>query len=125
MANNQDISAQKTTPCAIRHIAFIMDGNGRWAKKRFLPREAGHKVGAQVFRKIVAHCCNCGIEASTYYVFSTENWKRPQKEVNAILKLLDQYLDQCEDDLKKNKVSILFLLAILTVVTVLIRLYLL
>ncbi len=109
MANKQDASKENKTPCPIRHIAFIMDGNGRWAKKRFLPREAGHKVGAQVFRKILTRCCEHGIEAATYYVFSTENWKRPQKEVDAILKLLDQYLDQCEKELEENDVRFIFI----------------
>ena len=109
MANKQDISAEKNASCAIRHIAFIMDGNGRWAKKRLMPREAGHRVGAEVFRKIVRCCCEHGIEASTYYVFSTENWKRPKKEVDAILSLLDQYLDQCEKELSENDVRFIFL----------------
>ena len=109
MANNQDISAEKMPSCGIRHIAFIMDGNGRWAKKRWLPREAGHRVGAQVFRKIITRCHDHGIEAATCYVFSTENWKRPKKEVDAILKLLDQYLDQCEKELFENNVRFIFL----------------
>ena len=109
MANKQDISSGKEPSCAIRHIAFIMDGNGRWAKKRLLPREAGHRVGAEVFRKIMRRCCEHGIDASTYYVFSTENWKRPQREVDAILKLLDQYLDQCEKELEENDVRFIFI----------------
>ena len=86
---------QAINECPIKHIAFIMDGNGRWAKKRMMPREFGHKAGANVFRKIMKHCCERGIKASTYYVFSTENWKRPKKEVDAILELLDQYLEEC------------------------------
>ena len=93
----------------IRHIAFIMDGNGRWAKKRGLPREFGHKQGAEVFRKIMRRCCELEIKASTYYVFSTENWKRPQKEVDAILDLLDKYLDQCEKEVYDNDVRFIFL----------------
>ena len=76
----------------IRHIAFIMDGNGRWAKKRGMPREYGHKRGAEVFKTIMRYCASIGIEASTFYVFSTENWKRPKHEVDAIMKLLSQYL---------------------------------
>ncbi len=95
--------------CPIRHIAFIMDGNGRWAKKRMLPREAGHRFGAEVFRKIVRRCCEHDIPASTYYVFSTENWKRPKKEVDSILKLLEQYLDQCEKELADNDVRFIFM----------------
>ena len=93
----------------IKHIGFIMDGNGRWAKKRGMPREYGHKFGADVFEKIMDYCCHMGIAAQTFYVFSTENWKRPQKEVDSIMKLLDNYLDDCEKRLKKNDVRFIFL----------------
>ena len=98
-----------TSELNIHHIAFIMDGNGRWAKKRGLPREAGHKAGAAKFKKIVERCCELGIEASTYYVFSTENWKRPQKEVDALMKILEQYLDDGFEDLIKNNVKYNFM----------------
>ena len=100
---------QKTAECALRHVAFIMDGNGRWAKKRGMPREYGHKNGAETFRRVLRRCCELGIEASTYYVFSTENWKRPQKEVSAILELLEKYLDECEREIKKNDIRFIFL----------------
>ena len=100
---------QKTAVCALRHVAFIMDGNGRWAKKRGMPREYGHKNGAETFRRVLRRCCELGIEASTYYVFSTENWKRPQKEVSAILELLEKYLDECEREIKKNDIRFIFL----------------
>lgn len=93
----------------IKHIGFIMDGNGRWAKKRAMPREYGHKFGADVFEKIMDYCCHMGIAAQTFYVFSTENWKRPKKEVDSIMKLLDKYLDDCERRLKKNDVRFIFL----------------
>ena len=93
----------------IRHIAFIMDGNGRWAQKRGMPREYGHKFGAETFKKIMRRCCQLGIKASTFYVFSTENWKRPQKEVDSIINLLDQYLDECEKELKKNDIRFIFI----------------
>ena len=73
-----------------RHIAVIMDGNGRWAKRRGLPRTAGHKVGAEVFRKIATYCKELGVEYLTVYAFSTENWKRPADEVNTIMGLLKQ-----------------------------------
>ena len=109
MANHSTNSGSASKGSPIRHIAFIMDGNGRWAKKRLLPREAGHRVGAEVFRKIVHACCEREIPASTYYVFSTENWKRPQKEGDAILKLLEQYLDQCEKEMTENDVRFVFL----------------
>lgn len=96
-------------PCTIRHIAFIMDGNGRWANKRGLPREVGHKYGAETFRKIMRYCGELKIKAATFYVFSTENWKRPEKEVQSILKLLEQYLDECEKELKNNNIRFVFL----------------
>ena len=70
-----------------RHIAVIMDGNGRWAKRRGLPRTAGHKVGAEVFRKIATYCKELGVEYLTVYAFSTENWKRPQREVDLLMHL--------------------------------------
>lgn len=95
--------------CPLGHIAFIMDGNGRWAKKRGMPREFGHKQGAAVFRKIMRRCCELGIKASTFYVFSTENWKRPQKEVDAILELLEKYLDDCEKEVMQNDVRFIFI----------------
>ena len=77
----------------LKHIAFIMDGNGRWAKKRGMPREYGHKKGAQVFREMCEYCHKLGIKYMTVYAFSTENWKRPKTEVDAIMKLLEEYLD--------------------------------
>ncbi len=94
--------------CPIKHIAFIMDGNGRWAKKRGMPREYGHRCGAQVFKKIVEHCGDLGIEAATFYVFSTENWKRSEGEVNALMRLLDEYLDDCEKQLLRKDKNIRF-----------------
>ena len=78
----------------LKHIAFIMDGNGRWAKARNMPREFGHKHGAQVFRDLTEYCHKIGIKYITVYAFSTENWKRPKREVDAIMKLLDEYLEK-------------------------------
>ena len=75
-----------------QHIGIIMDGNGRWAKKRGLPRKAGHSKGAETFRTITQYCQDIGIKYLTVYAFSTENWKRPQDEVNAIMDLLRDYL---------------------------------
>ena len=92
-----------------RHIAFIMDGNGRWAQQRGLAREFGHKRGADAFRKLVKHCADIGIRYVTVYAFSTENWKRPQNEVTAIMNLLEDYLDVCLRDMKKNKIEVHFL----------------
>ena len=91
-------------PC---HIGVIMDGNGRWAKKRGLPRSAGHSAGADCLKKIVTECNKMGIKYITVYAFSTENWKRPEKEVNAILKLLERYLDECEKEIKKQDMKLL------------------
>lgn len=78
------------------HIGIIMDGNGRWAQKRGLPRSVGHKQGARTFREIVRHCRGIGIRYLTVYAFSTENWKRPQSEIDAIMNLLRDYLDELE-----------------------------
>lgn len=75
-----------------RHIAIIMDGNGRWAKSRGLPRTAGHKKGAQVFQDIADYCDELGVESVYFYAFSTENWKRPAEEVGAIMRLFGEYL---------------------------------
>lgn len=93
----------------LRHVAFIMDGNGRWAKKRGMPREFGHKHGAEVFKKIMRYCGNIGLDATTFYVFSTENWKRPKAEVDAIMRLLSQYLDDCKQEIKINNVRFIFM----------------
>lgn len=91
---------QKSLP---KHIGIIMDGNGRWAKKRGLPRTAGHKAGAKAFREIVKHCRKRNIEFLTVYAFSTENWKRPKEEVDAIMKLLGEYLDEAFQNENENK----------------------
>ncbi len=92
-----------------RHIAIIMDGNGRWAKKRGLPRTAGHAAGAEVFRKIATYCKDIGIQYFTVYAFSTENWKRPAEEVEAIMKLLGKFLSEALRDMEKNRVKVKFL----------------
>lgn len=85
-----------------KHIGIIMDGNGRWAKKRGLPRTAGHIQGAKAFRKCVGHCRDMGVECVTFYAFSTENWKRPKAEVDAIMKLFSQYLDDAMKMTEEN-----------------------
>ena len=85
-----------------RHIGIIMDGNGRWAKARSLPRELGHQAGSKVVGNIVRHCKKLGIPAITVYAFSTENWKRPQKEVNALLELLRRFLSNMEEYQREN-----------------------
>ncbi len=87
-----------------RHIAIIMDGNGRWAKKRGLPRNAGHKAGAETFRRIANHCNNLGVKYLTVYAFSTENWKRTEEEVAGIMFLLEKYLTEALADMEKNRI---------------------
>ena len=85
-----------------KHIGIIMDGNGRWAKKRMLPRNMGHKKGAEVFQDITRYCNELGLESVTFYAFSTENWKRPAEEVNGIMSLLKEYLVKAFDYEKEN-----------------------
>ncbi len=87
------------------HLGIIMDGNGRWAKKRGLPRSAGHRAGANVFRTISDECANLGIKYVTFYAFSTENWKRPQEEVDALMQLFKEYLLEAKADMQKAKNS--------------------
>lgn len=90
----------KNQPCREdlpEHIGIIMDGNGRWAKKRALPRKYGHREGAKAFRKIVEYCDKIGLHYLTVYAFSTENWKRPKDEVDSIMQLLEQYIDEAFD----------------------------
>lgn len=85
------------------HVAIIMDGNGRWAKKRGLPRTAGHSKGVKTFEDVIEMCFTAGVNTVTVYAFSTENWKRPETEVQFIMKLLNEYLDICiEKCLKKG-----------------------
>ena len=91
-----------------RHVAIIMDGNGRWAKKRGLPRTAGHKVGAETFRKIAQHCKKLGIEYITVYAFSPENWKRPREEVETIMGLLKTYMMEAIETMEKDQIKLKF-----------------
>ncbi|MCD8095612.1 MAG: isoprenyl transferase [Ruminococcus sp.] len=84
------------------HIGVIMDGNGRWAKKRGLPRKVGHREGAQTFRTITRHAKKLGVKYFTVYAFSTENWKRPKDEVEAIMDLFEKYLDEVRDFIEEN-----------------------
>ncbi|MBQ8025042.1 MAG: isoprenyl transferase [Oscillospiraceae bacterium] len=89
-----------------RHIAIIMDGNGRWAKKRGLPRTMGHKAGAETFRNIALYCQKLGVEYLTVYAFSTENWKRPAEEVSAIMGLLESYLTESIEKMVRQGVRL-------------------
>ena len=93
----------------LRHIAFIMDGNGRWAQRRGQPRENGHRIGVKALESVATHCRDIGLAAVTVYAFSTENWKRPKKEVDTILGLLERYLDDCMKKKDTNKIRFRFL----------------
>ena len=95
-------------PAPPRHIAIIMDGNGRWAKKRGLPRTAGHAAGGEAFRRIANYCRTLGVEYLTVYAFSTENWKRSEEEVSGIMRLLGKYLTEALADMEKNRVRFKF-----------------
>ena len=88
------------------HIAIIMDGNGRWAKRRGLPRIAGHKVGVATVRSVVEDCANLGVTALTLYAFSAENWKRPRAEIDMLWRLLRFYLRHELDDLQRNNIRL-------------------
>ncbi|MGM9606446.1 MAG: isoprenyl transferase [Oscillospiraceae bacterium] len=91
-----------------RHIAIIMDGNGRWAKRRGLPRTAGHAAGSETFRTIATYCKDIGLDYLTVYAFSTENWKRPAEEVAAIMGLLKKYLLEAISRMERDKVKMKF-----------------
>lgn len=93
----------------LRHIAFIMDGNGRWANRRGMPREYGHKVGAETFRRIGRYCESIGLQCMTVYAFSTENWKRPKKETDALIRLLDDYIEEFFREMDKEKIHLRFI----------------
>lgn len=93
----------------LTHIAFIMDGNGRWATGRGLPREAGHRAGGETFKNVIRMCGDCGIQAVTVYAFSTENWKRPSTEVNAIMRLLDSFIGDAKREKDENALRVVFL----------------
>ena len=88
-----------------RHIAIILDGNGRWAKKRGLPRTAGHAVGSETFRKIALYCRDIGVDYLTVYAFSTENWKRPEEEIKTIMRLLNKYLHEAIETMERDHIK--------------------
>lgn len=91
------------------HIGIIMDGNGRWAKRRFLPRSAGHRAGASNFRTITRYCSQIGIKYLTVYAFSTENWNRPADEVGALLRLFKEYLEEALRDFMDENIRVRFI----------------
>ncbi|ESS71415.1 ditrans,polycis-undecaprenyl-diphosphate synthase ((2E,6E)-farnesyl-diphosphate specific) [Methyloglobulus morosus KoM1] len=92
-----------------RHIAIIMDGNGRWAEKRFMPRAFGHQAGVKAVRKIVEHAGNLGVEVLTLFAFSSENWRRPKEEVSLLMSLFVETLQREIDTLDKNGVRLRFI----------------
>ena len=94
MANDKTTAPQVDFSRLPRHVAIILDGNGRWAKKRGLPRTAGHAYGAEAFRRIGNYCKAIGIEYLTVYAFSTENWRRPPEEVRTIMSIFDKYMKE-------------------------------
>ena len=100
--NSYDINLEKVPT----HIAIIMDGNGRWAKARFLPRTAGHKAGVEAIREVIKECQRLGVKHLTLYAFSTENWKRPKLEVDTLMTLLSTYLSKEIKELHKNNVKV-------------------
>lgn len=103
-SQNQPAGGQ-TVPA---HIAIIMDGNGRWAKQRGLPRTAGHSAGAEAFRRIANYCRTLGVRYLTVYAFSTENWKRSADEIQGIMKLMGRYLSEAMADMEKHRVRLRF-----------------
>ena len=102
---NETADRQRPVP---RHIAIIMDGNGRWAKRRGLPRTAGHAAGSEVFRQIATYCRDIGVEYLTVYAFSTENWKRSQEEISAIMGLLKKYLFEALEKMERDRIRLEF-----------------
>ncbi len=106
MSVSDYLKRYRLKPHLPRHVAIIMDGNGRWAKKRHLPRIAGHRAGALSIREIVRVSGQLGLSALTLYAFSTENWKRPRQEVSLLMKLLRQYLRSEVQELLQNNVRL-------------------
>ncbi|MDR1439900.1 MAG: di-trans,poly-cis-decaprenylcistransferase [Clostridiales bacterium] len=92
-----------------RHIAIIMDGNGRWAKRRSIPRTLGHRAGAETLKRITRHCKNIGVKYLTVYAFSTENWKRPKAEVQGIVALLADYMATFDQDPENGKIRVRYI----------------
>ena len=104
----EDTAAEVDFSALPRHVAIIMDGNGRWAKRRGLPRTAGHAAGAETFRRIATYSKNIGLEYLTVYAFSTENWRRPAQEVSAIMGLLKKYLLEAVERMERDRVKMCF-----------------
>ncbi len=105
-SNKNELFGKDNLP---QHLAIIMDGNGRWAKKRGLPRSAGHKEGAKSVRRVITSCLDFNIPILTIYAFSTENWKRPKQEIVYLLKLFERFLSKEKANLIKNNIKINFI----------------
>lgn len=103
------MAAEKKAPVLPKHVGIIMDGNGRWAKKRLLPRSAGHRAGAQNFRTITRYCSRVGIKYLTIYTFSTENWSRPAEEVGGLMHLFKDYLEEALRDFMDENIRVRFI----------------
>jgi undecaprenyl diphosphate synthase len=101
-----DTAARSDLSAIPRHVAIIMDGNGRWAQKRGLPRLAGHRAGTENVRRIVSACPDFGVQILTLYAFSTENWSRPRQEVDGLMALLSESVDRELDKLHRNDVQV-------------------
>ena len=108
MANEKTTAPQVDFSRLPRHVAIILDGNGRWAKKRGLPRTAGHAYGAEAFRRIGNYCKAIGIEYLTVYAFSTENWRRPPEEVRTIMNIFDKYMKEALSIMERDKFKMRF-----------------
>ena len=106
LRQKKDDTLWQADPSLPKHVAIIMDGNGRWAKKRCLPRTAGHAAGAETFRRIATHCKNLGLDYLTVYAFSTENWKRPPEEVASIMGLLEKYLHEAIEKMERDGIRL-------------------
>jgi undecaprenyl diphosphate synthase len=102
----QRMGSQSELTAIPQHVAIIMDGNGRWARKRGLPRLAGHRAGTENVRRIVEACGNAGVKVLTLYAFSTENWSRPREEVDGLMSILSQTVDREVETLRKNGVQL-------------------
>lgn len=103
------MSAKQSDIIAPDHIAIVMDGNGRWAKKRLLPRTMGHRAGVKATRRVIENCVNGGIKALTLFAFSSENWKRPEKEVSSLMTLFVTSLTAELDELDRKDVVVNFI----------------
>ena len=107
MSKIQPLASHPSSPP--QHVAIIMDGNGRWAKSRGMPRTAGHKKGADALRRTLDACREMGVHTLTVYAFSSENWKRPQDEISDLMQLLKHYLEKELPELKKNSICLRFI----------------